>query len=112
VPTKPTDDDKVVIEDLEVFACFKEVESTTTTTPEGTTTTKATTTQFTTAETVVTTVASTFTPGEPTGEPLLEYFYAYMLCGVASKTFGKPSLQAHIIIYQYLDMCTPINTHF
>ncbi|ELU10543.1 hypothetical protein CAPTEDRAFT_196226, partial [Capitella teleta] len=66
VPTKPTDDDKVVIEDLEVFACFKEVESTTTTTPEGTKTTKATTTQFTTAETVVTTVASTFTPGEPT----------------------------------------------
>jgi hypothetical protein len=69
VPSKPIDSETVEIENLEVFACFEEVESIVTTTPEGTTTTRSTTTQFTTTETVVTTVATTFTPGEPTGEP-------------------------------------------
>jgi len=68
VPSKPLDDDKVTINKLEVNACFKEVETTVTTTPSGTTTTRSTTTQYTPTETTVTTVATTFTPVEPTGE--------------------------------------------
>ena len=65
VPSQPLDDDKVTIDEVEVNACFKEVETTVTTTPAGTTTTRSTTTQFTPTQTTVTTMATTFTP---TGE--------------------------------------------
>ena len=67
-PSRPEEDDQVTIEKVEVFACFKEVETTVITTPAGTTTTRSTTTQFTPTQTTTTMVTTTFTPGEPTGK--------------------------------------------
>lgn len=68
VPSQPVEQNKITINKLEVKACFKEVETTVSTTPAGTTTTRSTTTQYTTTQTIVTSVATTFLPGEPTGE--------------------------------------------
>lgn len=62
VPMKPTDSDTIEIDNLEVFACFKQVATSVTTTTSGATVTSSTTTQFTTTESTTTSVVTTFTP--------------------------------------------------
>ena len=59
VPLAPADEAVViVIEDLQIFACFEEVIETTTTTPAGVTTVKSTT-RFTPTEVITTTTKAT-----------------------------------------------------
>jgi hypothetical protein len=63
-----SNDDKLTIDNVKVFACFTEEFTSVTTTTSGTTTTEKTTTKFTSAGTTVTTVIATTTPSAATGK--------------------------------------------
>jgi hypothetical protein len=63
-PLEPQDDD-VVIDECELFACFHEEETTITTTPAGMTSTASTTTRFTSGGT---TKVSVISPVQPPGK--------------------------------------------